>query len=54
MSGASNVICYLSSRDLPNNPEIVKVILELAKRPAALLPSRKYWSWWDEWLDSTY
>jgi hypothetical protein len=32
MSGASNVVCYLSDRGLPSTPEIIKGILDLAKR----------------------
>jgi hypothetical protein len=37
MSGASNVVCYLSTRDLPNTPQIVKAILDLAKRSSRVL-----------------
>jgi 2-isopropylmalate synthase len=37
MSGASNVVCYLSDRDLPNTPQIVKAILDLAKRSSRVL-----------------
>jgi len=37
MSGNSNVICYLTSRGLPSTPEIVKVIMDAAKRSSRLL-----------------
>jgi isopropylmalate/homocitrate/citramalate synthase len=37
MSGSSNVVCYLSSRGLPSTPEIVKVILDVAKRSGRVL-----------------
>jgi 2-isopropylmalate synthase len=37
MSGTSNVVCYLSTRGLPSTPEIVKAILDLAKRSSRVL-----------------
>ncbi len=37
MSGNSNVLYYLTSRDLPANPEIVAAILDLAKRSNRVL-----------------
>ena len=37
MSGASNVVCYLGDRGLPNTPQIVKAILDLAKRSSRVL-----------------
>jgi isopropylmalate/homocitrate/citramalate synthase len=37
MSGMSNVVCYLSERDLPSTPKIVKAILDLAKRSSRVL-----------------
>jgi 2-isopropylmalate synthase len=37
MSGASNVVCYLSDRGLPSTPEIVKAVLDLAKRSSRVL-----------------
>jgi isopropylmalate/homocitrate/citramalate synthase len=37
MSGASNVVCYLSDRGLPSTPEIIKGILDLAKRSSRVL-----------------
>src|SRR6516225_4888667 len=37
MSGASNVICYLTSRSLPATAEIVSAILDLAKRSSRVL-----------------
>ena len=37
MSGNSNVVCYLDSRGLPSSPEIVKAILDLAKRSGRVL-----------------
>jgi 2-isopropylmalate synthase len=38
MSGNSNVICYLASRGLPTSPEIVKAIMDSAKRSNRILP----------------
>jgi 2-isopropylmalate synthase len=37
MSGASNVVCYLSSRGLPSTAEIVTAVLDLAKRSSRVL-----------------
>jgi len=37
MSGTSNVACYLSDRGLPSTPQIVKAILDLAKRSSRVL-----------------
>jgi len=37
MSGASNVVCYLSDRGLSSPPQIVKAILDLAKRSTRVL-----------------
>ncbi len=37
MSGNSNVICYLSSRGLPSTPEIIKTIMDAAKRSSRVL-----------------
>lgn len=37
MSGNSNVVCYLASRNLPITPEIVKAIMESAKRSNRIL-----------------
>ena len=37
MSGNSNVVCYLASRNLPITPEIVKAIMEGAKRSNRIL-----------------
>jgi 2-isopropylmalate synthase len=37
MSGNSNVICYLASRGLPITPEIVKTIMDAAKRSSRVL-----------------
>ena len=37
MSGASNVIHYLTSRDLPHNQDVIDAVLSLAKRSAKVL-----------------
>jgi len=37
MSGASNVLCYLSDRGLSSTPEIVKAVLDPAKRSSRVL-----------------
>jgi 2-isopropylmalate synthase len=37
MSGASNVVCYLGDRGLPSTPQVVKAILDLAKRSSRVL-----------------
>lgn len=37
MSGASNVLYYLESRDLPSSPEVVQAVLAAAKRSERLL-----------------
>lgn len=37
MSGNSNVACYLEARSLPNSPEIVKAIMDVAKRSSRIL-----------------
>ena len=37
MSGASNVVCYLNDRGLPSTPQIVKAVLDLAKRSSRVL-----------------
>ena len=37
MSGTSNVLCYLSVRGLSSSPEIVKAVLDLAKRSSRVL-----------------
>jgi len=37
MSGNSNVVCYLSSRGLPCTPEIVKAVMDVAKRSNRIL-----------------
>jgi 2-isopropylmalate synthase len=37
MSGASNVVCYLSSRGLPSTAEIITAVLDLAKRSSRVL-----------------
>jgi len=37
MSGTSNVVCYLGTRGLTSTPEIVKAILDLAKRSSRVL-----------------
>jgi len=37
MSGASNVVCYLGERGLPSTPQMVKAILDLAKRSSRVL-----------------
>ena len=37
MSGNSNVVCYLASRGLPITPDIIKAIMETAKRSNRIL-----------------
>jgi 2-isopropylmalate synthase len=37
MSGASNVVYYLSSRGLPNTPEVVQAVLSVAKQSNRIL-----------------
>ncbi len=37
MSGNSNVACYLEARGLPSSPEIVKAIMDCAKRSSRIL-----------------